>query len=127
MGLRGARDLLELQRVWDDMSLFSEYLRERTEIEMIENDYGFITFSIEGDNCYIRDLYIVPAERKNHWATDLANRVRDIALSRKCKYLTGSVCPQAKNATDSLKVLLAYGMRLDSAANNLIIFKKEII
>ena len=109
------------------MSLFGDYLRERTTIEIIEKDYGFITYSFAGEECYIRDLYIDPNHRFAGMAASLADLVTVIAKQRGCKYLTGTVCPDAKNGNDSLKVLMAYGMKLHSSTNNLIIFKKDIV
>lgn len=108
------------------MSLFAEYLKERTSVQIIEKETGFITYSIVGEECYIQDLYVVPQFRKQHIATSFADEVEDVARREGCKILAGSVSPQAKNATESLKVLIAYGMTLHSSTENLIIFKKEI-
>lgn len=108
-------------------SLYAHYLRERTSIEIIETDFGFITYSIEAEECYIRDLFILPMHRHAHMAKDLADKVLEIAKTKNCKYLTGSVCPTTKGSDSSVKVLMAYGMKLHSAINNLIIFKKDIV
>lgn len=88
--------------------------------------HGFLTYQILGQECYLKDLYVEPEFRKSHLATEMADVVTAIAISHGCTYLIGTVCPQAKASTESLKVLLAYGMTLHSAANNLIIFKKDI-
>ncbi len=108
-------------------SLYAKYLKERTEIEIIEYDYGFATFSIFGEECYIRDIYIVPEERRKNAASTLADEIVEIARARGCTYLTGTVCPTTKGATVSLKVLIGYQMKLHAAKENLIVFKKDII
>jgi ribosomal protein S18 acetylase RimI-like enzyme len=110
------------------MSLYASYLKERIpEVEIIEEDFGFITYQLDSHECYIKDIYVVPEQRKNHKASSLADRVTAIAKEKGCKILTGTVCPSAKGADASLKILIAYGMSLHSSVNNLIIFKKEIV
>lgn len=108
------------------MSLYADYLLERTDIQILERIDGFATYSIVGEECYIRDVYVVPKERRHHAASSMGNEIADIARLKGCTFLTGSVCPQAKGANESLKFLMAYGMKLHSAANNLIIFKKDL-
>jgi hypothetical protein len=56
----------------------------------------------------------------------MADHVAVLAKERGCTFMTGSVCPQLKSATDSMKVLLAYGMKLHSVTPNLVFFTKDI-
>lgn len=107
-------------------SLYGQYLEEREDMGIVENDYGFATFKMNQEECYIRDLYVVPEARKKHIASALADQIVELAKENGCKYLTGTVCPAAKNSNESIKVLMAYGMSLHSASQNLIIFKKDI-
>lgn len=109
------------------MSMLSEYIKEREGFEVIENDYGFITYKISGEECYIKELYVQEQFRQLNIASKLADEVTKIAHDHLCKYLTGTVCPAANNSTISLKVLLGYGMKLHSSTNNLIIFKKDLV
>lgn len=109
------------------MSLYADYLRERSFTEILEKDYGFATYELAGDECYIKDLYVIPSKRKEGLASEMANEISQIAKEKGCKYLTGSVCPSAKGSDASLQILSAYGMKLHSSRENLIIFKKDII
>lgn len=109
------------------MSLYADYLKERTSLEVIEEPYGFVTYYLNGNECYLQDIYIIPSERKNHKARSLADRVSEIAKEKGCTILVGSVSVLAKNPEASLLVLISYGMKLHSLANDLIIFKKELI
>lgn len=109
------------------MSHYAEYLRERTTDHIIETDTGFVTYRFtDSDTCYLIDIYVRPDFRMKREATDLANRVARIAQERGCKFLLGSVVPSTKGSTDSLRALLAYGMRLDSSTNDFIVFRKDI-
>lgn len=109
------------------MSLYSDYLTERTNKSVIETDSGFITYSFTDENtCYIEDIYIRPDFRKTREASKLADQVAEIAKSKGCTKLLGSVIPSTKNSTTSLKVLLGYDMKLLSSVNDFILFSKDI-
>lgn len=109
------------------MSLYGDYIKEREDFDIVENKFGFATFKITGEECYIRDIYVMPEFRQLDIASGLANQVTDIAKENGCKWLLGSVAVNSKGSTPSLKVLLGYGFDLFSYQNGLILFKKEII
>lgn len=109
------------------MSLYRSYIEEKTNKSIIETEHGFITYGFpDPKTCYIQDLYIVPDYRKSHAATVLADQVIVIAKEKGCTRLLGSVIPSTKNSTDSIRVLLAYGMDLDSSSNDFILFSRSI-
>ena len=109
------------------MSLYGDYLRERTFDEIIETEKGFATYRFMDDSCvYIIDIYVKPEFRKSGAASDIADTIVEIAKKRGCYKLMGSVVPSTKGSTTSLKVLLGYGMSLESSSNDFIIFSKEI-
>ncbi len=108
------------------MNKLSLYLKERENVDSIETEFGFCTYIINGDECYIRDIWIEPKYRQLKVATNLADKVAEIAKIQGCKYLTGTVSPRANNSTESLRVLLGYGMKLIDSNVNLIIFKKDL-
>jgi len=110
------------------MSMFADYLQERTEDRIIESGQGFVTYRfVDKDTVYIMDIYVKPEFRKQRVASDFSDKVMEIAKKRGCKKMIGSIVPSNKGSTTSLRVLLAHGMRLDSSTNDLIIFSKEII
>lgn len=109
------------------MSLYADYLTQRTEDHIIENDMGFITWRYMPNNqVYIVDLYVRPESRGSHVASDLADMVVSQAKEKGCTELFGTVVPRAKNSDISLKVLQAYGMSLHSANHEIIFMRKEI-
>ena len=109
------------------MGKFASYLKEREGVNLIETDKGFAIYSITGEECYIRDIWVSEEHRKAGVASAIADQVVIKAKEAGCKLLTGSVCPAANGSTASLKVLLGYGMKLHSSAPNLIIFTKDIV
>lgn len=109
------------------MSTFAEYIKEREGKEIIEDDRGFATYKfLDATRCYIENIYVRPDYRNTKVASEMADKIVDIARAKGCTKMLGSVCPVAIGSTASLKVLLAYGFQLDSIAANLILFSKDI-
>jgi hypothetical protein len=110
--------------------LYGDYIAEHRGDGIVESESGFATYRFvqldEGPAIYLVDIYVRPELRKSLIASDMADKVCDIGREKNCKYLMGSVAPKATKATDSLKVLLAYGMTLHSASEALVVFKKEL-
>lgn len=108
------------------MSLFGQYIYERQNKSILEDEFGFATYYFQGDCCYIEDIYVVKEKRKENLASKYADKIAEEAKSKGMKYLVGSVKPSANGSTTSLKVLLGYGFELVSAQEDFIWFKKEL-
>lgn len=110
------------------MSLYAEYLKERTGDQIIEVDEGFASYRYldNGKTVYIVDIYVDPKCRKYGHAAAMANAVAEIAKKHGCTHMIGTVQVSLKGSTTSLKVLLAYGMTLHSISGDAIIMRKEI-
>jgi GNAT superfamily N-acetyltransferase len=112
------------------MSMHGDYIREHNGDGIVEREEGFATYRFiplgEHRAVYIVDIYVRPDFRRTSVASEMADEIADFGRKDGCKYLVGSVVPSAKRSTDSVKVLLAYGMSLHGASDNLIIMKKEI-
>lgn len=109
------------------MSLYADYIKEREDKDIVENDNGFATFKIfDNGECYLQDIYVVPAQRKSGLATEMADKVVSIAKENGCKTLIGSVCSDDKHATRNMKVFLTYGMQIHKVIGNMIFLNKDI-
>jgi hypothetical protein len=110
------------------MSLYADYIKEREDKCIVENDCGFATYSIyPNGECYLQDIYVVPAERKSGFATTMTDLVVCIAKEKGCHTLVGSVCTDDKHATRNMKVFLAYGMQIHKVIGNMIFLNKNIL
>lgn len=109
-------------------SLYAQYVTERTEDAIIESAEGFATYRFinGGKSVYIVDIFVLPQFRKTGLAAALADKIAAIGKEKGCKELLGSVCPSANNSTTSLRVLLGYGMALQSASDNFVVFRKDL-
>lgn len=112
------------------MSMYGDYIKERLGDEILESEYGFATYryidKAGGKAVYIIDIYVIPEFRQSGEAARLADRIAGIAKGRGCNEMIGTVLTSAKTATDSVKVLLAYGMGLKSSTSEALIFAKTI-
>ena len=107
-------------------SLYAQYLKERESKEILEDETGFATYTFVQDGVYIENIYTHPDYRQSGVASKFADKIAEIAKAKGYKKMYGSVVPTANNSTASLKVLLAYGFRLDSAQPNAIFMIKDI-
>lgn len=110
------------------MSMYADYLREKTDDLILETDKGFATYRYieEGKAVYIIDIYIHPDFRQDGIAAGLADTIVEEAKRKGCTRLMGSVVPSNKGSTTSLKILLGYGMLLHSSGADFIVFRKDI-
>lgn len=106
--------------------LYADYIKERENKEIVYNEFGFATYRILGDECYIQDIFIKKENRKEGHAKNLADKIAEIASLHGCKYLTGSTVPSMNGSTDSLKAMLAYGFKLLSSEKDFIVLIKEL-
>ncbi len=109
------------------MNLYAQYLKEHHGDELICSEVGFATYRYLGeDTVYIVDIYVVPEFRKTKEASVMADNIVEIAKKRGCTKLLGTVVPAAKDSTDSVNILLRYGMRLSHIDGGLVVFRKDI-
>lgn len=108
------------------MSLFAQYIKERENKEIVESEEGFATYFYLNDGVYIENIYVREDSRNKGTASKFADCIAQVAKSKGFSKMYGSVIPTTNNSTDSLKVLLSYGFRLDSAVNNAIIMVKDL-
>lgn len=109
------------------MSLYADYLRERTDDCIVETEHGFATYRfLPNDTVYIIDIYVVPEMRRKHYASNLADEIVRLAKARGCKRVIGTVVASAHGSDNSIKTLQGYGMKLQSHDASCIVFGKDI-
>lgn len=109
------------------MSMYANYLKEKTSDLILETDKGFATYRyMDEKTVYIVDLYVLPDFRQSKTASVIADTICNEARQKGCTKMLGSVVPSSKNSTLSLKVLLGYGMTLESATQDFIVFRKDL-
>lgn len=108
-------------------SNYALYIREREpNKEIFEDEKGFITYIINGKECYIVDVFVKKEFRNSGISKKYVEQVSQIACETECEFLTTSASPNANGSTESLHVILSHGFELESSINNLIFFRKNL-
>lgn len=109
-----------------ELSLYGQYIQEREGKSIVENECGFATYKIFGDECYIVDIFIKKEHRRSSQASSLADHISAMAKEAGCKYLTGTCVPSTSGATESMKAMFGYGFKLHACVEDKIILIKEL-
>lgn len=108
------------------MSLYAQYLKEREDCEVLENEFGFLAYRITpGHGCFIRDFFTVPEERGKGHGKALWAELQMLAQKHDCTDFVAQVDTRTKTANESLNIILAHGFRVVSAEENRIFLFKE--
>jgi GNAT superfamily N-acetyltransferase len=102
------------------------YFKEREGFETLEDENAILSYRISGEECYIRDIFVLPEHRLSGAGSRLADMMTNIAKAAGCNHLTGSVVPSTKGSSASLMALLKYGFKVHESANDFIVLIKEI-
>jgi len=106
--------------------MYKAYVEELTDDIVLETERGFLSYQIQSDHIYMKDIYIAPEFRKTHEASRMVDQIVVIARGLGIKKLLGSIKPSNKTATMSMKAHLAYGFVLDSCVNDFILLRKDV-
>jgi ribosomal protein S18 acetylase RimI-like enzyme len=107
--------------------MFQDYFKELKNLEVYETESGFVLYRVQNDDeLYVRDVYVAPQFRRKGIASKMVDELSNLAKESGCKLLIVDVEPSNNNATESIKLILAYGMRVAEANDDEILFVKEI-
>jgi ribosomal protein S18 acetylase RimI-like enzyme len=107
-------------------NLWSMYFKEREGYECIDTGKAVASYKIDGENCYVRDIFVHPDFRYSGEASLVTDAITAIAREKGCKTLTGSCVPSTNGSSLSMYAMLKYGFKLKSSHENFIILVKEI-
>ncbi len=109
------------------MSLYSDYLTERTDDGILELTQGFATYRYLPDNIiYVLDVFVAKDFRKTGLAKTMIDRIAEESKAKGFKKMVTTVVPSYRGAARSIKVILDYGFIPQSSSDNLIIFGKDL-
>lgn len=108
------------------MSLYAEYIKEREGRETIEDDKGFLNYSLLPDFFYFGDIYVKPEYREQGHAKILCDKAVEVARNLGYKKILSTIVPKTNGATKMLLIHIRYGFELDSADDKAIYFIKNI-
>lgn len=107
-------------------TLFAKYLSEREGKRIIEDERGFIVYKVQGEECFIAELFVDESARGGSAFTDLLRHLSAEAKSEGCKVLTGNISLGAPGAMRVLAASLKRGFRVGAAEGGVLLMIKEV-
>lgn len=107
-------------------TLYAKYIKERDQVEILENESGFLFYKIIGKDCLIVDLFIDPELRNLGECRKLIEELVALAKSANCESLFGNIQINDHGASRTMKAALALGFEILSANIQLITIIKKI-
>lgn len=101
-------------------TLYAKYIKERLGQEIIENESGFIIYKLNGNECFIAEMFVDQGIRKSGLGKSLLNELKVLALDNECEYIAAHVHQFDKNAHHTLSAAFKCGFKIHSAQNNVI-------
>lgn len=107
-------------------SLFAKYLKDRQGIEVLESEFGFITYKLNGEECFIVDMGVDEKFRLQGHGLKLLNQLEKIADENGAKVITGNIHLWDVNASNTLIAALKQGFKVVRAESNILLISKII-
>jgi len=108
------------------MSLWADYVRECGQMQIIEHEWGFITYEITGEEVWTGDAYIIPSERKSGKIHELVAQLWEDARQKKCKFFCARISRKSLKSQEALVTHLRAGCFLTSMDDDYYYVKKPI-
>lgn len=112
------------------MSLYAEYLEERGVRKIIENEYGFATYSPYKNGICIEDIYVKPLFRQTGIGSDFHESIIKFAKEQGHKKIYTCVAPGVKSPmttpTGMVKWMFSRGYELDDCFGGALILVKDL-
>lgn len=102
------------------MSNFADCMRERYGYEVIEHEYGFITYKLEGDICRAFEIFVPVEMRGGDAWRELWQELINICVLSRVKSVLGFVDLTKADPTTRLRAYLRNGATVKGAVNNII-------
>ena len=88
--------------------LYAEYIKERENLELIQSEYGFISYRFEKDHLFIANIFVTKDKRKSGEAKKLVEELYTINNKNK---IICAVCTEANNWQESKRFIEYMGYR----------------
>jgi len=106
------------------MSLWGDYVKEKYNKYMIEDENGFLIYYLIPQNkeLYVEDIYIVPEHRKLGAYKTFLKKLEPIFCQNECEKLSCSVFLYSNKPEESIAWILKLGFKISHITDNKIIY-----
>lgn len=94
------------------LDLYSKYVSEREGLQTISEDFGFITFRPEGNECFLSDIFIDAKFRSTGACRKLLSLLCDAAVKSGCDHVSANIFQKDKRCSETLAQALSLGFKV---------------
>lgn len=106
--------------------MWLEYMRERFGYLTIENDVGFVCYTIRPPFVALEEIYINREHRRLGKGTEFLVELSQIGKAHNCTHIWAQVFAHDKNAPSTLMASFRSGFEMAEAKDGRIVLIKEI-
>lgn len=107
-------------------SPYAPYIKARLNADILEDDTGFITYTIAGEECFIQDMAVRQGFCGQGYGKSLIADLEELAKKSGCKFISANVQIWDKGASNTLTAAFKTGFELSTANNQFITIIKKI-
>jgi len=107
-------------------SLYGQYIKEREDLEILENSHSYVTYKISENELFVYDFFVVKEYRRHGEGKELCRKLEEMARKAGCTYAKTTVSLGVNGVTEALRFQLDYGMKVLSANQDYIVLGKEL-
>jgi len=109
------------------MSLWADYINECEILNIIEHDWGFITFHLMAPNIlFINDCYVAPKSRRKGLGIFLFKEASEYGLKYGCEWLKMTIHKHSLCAEETKRVAQSYDFTVYAEDDTFYYVSKEI-
>jgi len=91
-------------------TLYAQYIKERQDHRILENEHAFITYQIKDKECFIVDMFVRKEYRRKGAGLSILNELK--AIVEGCAVITANIWLWDSNCHGTLQGALACGFKL---------------
>ena len=109
------------------MKLFAEYIAEKCSAEIIEEEYGFITYRFEPNGvCFLADMFISKAVRDRKLGSELLDRLESKCRGSGIVLIRANIDTTLPLSTETVGKAISKGFKLKETTQRHLIIEKEL-
>lgn len=107
-------------------TLYAKYISQRAGHEILENEHGFVIYKINGEECFIVDMFVDNEMRKKYYGSDFINELVEIGKSKNCKFITANIHLWDANYQVTLISSFKNGFNIVKASNDVLLISRNL-
>jgi hypothetical protein len=107
-------------------TLYAKYISQRAGYEILENEHGFVIYKINGEECFIVDMFVDNDKRGTGACKNLINSLVEIAKEKSCKFISGNIHLNDIGCNTTIVAAIYLGFKIIKAEFNILAIKKDL-